>query len=299
MAFKRLFDRHFYGNPDRRDYGAQDQPHTRKELFKTVFSVYAGRMTGYSLLYILPWLPAIAWSCYALFRVLMLANQAGGYDAAQIEGVAYVYALVMMPLTAIIGPFQLAASYVMRNWARDEYADMALDYRNALKQNWKQGLMFSTMNGVLIPVAFFYFNLCARMAQTNVFFYLPFGVLILVLVIWQLCCMVIPTMCVTYRLPYRHIVRNALIISCSCFLRAAGVWLITMIVPIAAVLICCLDDSATVWALPCVIAFKTLFGSGLNRLIIASYANMVCEKYINSKIDGAPTNIGLHDLDCD
>ena len=28
-------------------------------------------------------------------------------------------------------------------------------------------------------------------------------------------------------------------------------------------------------------------------LIIASYANALCEKYLNTKIEGAPTNIGL------
>ena len=36
-----------------------------------------------------------------------------------------------------------------------------------------------------------------------------------------------------------------------------------------------------------------LYVPALNRLIIASYANALCEKYLNTKIEGAPTNIGL------
>ena len=36
-----------------------------------------------------------------------------------------------------------------------------------------------------------------------------------------------------------------------------------------------------------------------NRLIIASYSNALCEKYLNVKIEGAETNIGLRPEDWD
>lgn len=293
MAFKKIFDRHFLGDPKQRDYGPDDQPHTRRELFQTVFAVRAGRMTGYSLIYSLAWLPAIIWSSIVLLKLFALLNGGAALDTAQMQSIGMGYALIMMPLVTVTGPFHMAASYVMRNWARDEHADLTLDYRYAWKKNWKQGLMYSFSNGVLIPVMFFYLSVLSVKAQTNALFYLPIAVLIFMLLFWQLCCMIIPTMCVTYKLSYRQIVRNAIIISCAQLFRAIGVWLITMIVPIIAVAICCLEDLAALWAFPCVTVFNAVFGFGLRRLICASYANMVCEKYINSKIEGAPTNIGL------
>ena len=294
MAFKKAFNRFVLGDPKQRDYGSEDQPHTRKELFQTVLSVRAGRMTAYSLIYSLPWIPAMIWSSVILLKLFMLINAGAALDNTQIQSIAMGYALIMMPLVTITGPFHMAASYVMRNWARDEHADLALDYREALKKNWKQGLLYGVSNGVLIPVMFFYFSMLSVKAQTNAFFYLPLAVLLIMLMFWQLCNMIIPTMCVTYKLHYRQIVRNAIIISCAQFFRAIGVWLVTMIVPIIAMVICCLDDSAIMWAFPSVIVIQAVFGFGLKRLICASYANMVCEKYINSKIDGAPTGMGLY-----
>ena len=42
-----------------------------------------------------------------------------------------------------------------------------------------------------------------------------------------------------------------------------------------------------------------LYVPAFNRMITSSYANALCEKYLNTKIEGAATNIGLRPDDWD
>lgn len=294
MRFRDLIDRHYNGDPNQRDYCAADQPRTRGELFKTVLSVRLGNMPAFSIAYALAWFPAIIWTLISLLQAYALITASDIIDPMQLHSIALIYTLVMAPLIALTGPFVLASSYVMRNWARDAHADLAADYRRALKENWKQGLIYGLVNGILFPIAYTLLSTYYGKAQANAIFYLPISLLVLLLLVWQLCCMVIPTMCVTYDLSFRQIVQNAFIISFLQFFRAAGIWLLFMLLPILTVLLCCFNISALRWLLPALIVYKVMLGFALKRLAYASYANMVCEKYINSRIEGAPTDIGLH-----
>ena len=55
-----------------------------------------------------------------------------------------------------------------------------------------------------------------------------------------------------------------------------------------------------VTGLSAVVIFCTVYAlilPALNKLIWASYANALCEKYLNPKIEGARTNIGLYTED--
>ena len=61
----------------------------------------------------------------------------------------------------------------------------------------------------------------------------------------------------------------------------------------AALLIALIPSSIT-WVMPVTLALYAFFLLSLNKLIAVSCANSVCEKYLNPKIEGAETNIGLH-----
>ena len=55
----------------------------------------------------------------------------------------------LIPCIAITGPFTSGLSYITRNWARDEHAFIWSDFKDAVKANWKQGLVLSAITSVL------------------------------------------------------------------------------------------------------------------------------------------------------
>ncbi len=283
-----------HGMPNEKDYSRDYLPHTRMELLRTAFLVRRDNLTAYSLIYTIPWIPAIAWTAIMIFRLFAVLNQTETVGGSQIQSIVFLYTVVMFPLITVTGPFTLAGSYVMRNWARDEQADLTLDYRYALKENWKQGLMFGVTNGLIVSPGILLLNFYLARISTSALYFFSIIFIMILMLFWQLCCLVIPTMCVTYRIRYHLILRNAVFISFMQLFRATGIWLITECIPIAAVVVCATVESAFIWAPLIAVVFQVVLGFGISKMISASYANMVCEKYINSKIEGAPVDIGLH-----
>ena len=75
--------------------------------------------------------------------------------------------------------------------------------------------------------------------------------------------------------------------------RAFGALIATHALPLILVLAFLFVPGWLNWLTPIVLLFFGLFGLSFNKLIAASYANALCEKYLNTKIDGARVGIGL------
>ena len=57
--------------------------------------------------------------------------------------------LLLVPCLALTGPFTTGVAYVTRNWARDEHAFIWSDFIDAVKGNWKYGLLTGFITGLM------------------------------------------------------------------------------------------------------------------------------------------------------
>ena len=106
--------------------------------------------------------------------------------------------------------------------------------------------------------------------------------------------MLLPMMIVTYRQSFFCHVRNALLMTIAALPRALLIRLATWALPglIALVVVLNLPVFSIVAALT--VLLYLVFMLAFNKLIHVSFANALCEKYLNPKIHGAATGIGLH-----
>lgn len=288
----RFFKNYFYGRPGQRDFTEQDLPTNRFQLFREVLKVRRGNMVGLNFLYLLCWIPTALWSFLNLVQLTAIAE---GLSDATLGDLLFSYLLVLFPLIAITGPFTMGVSRVMRNWARDEHADTFGDFLAGVKENWKQGLLYSLICGALPLLVFICVNFYTGMLQASPLFYLPLAVTLIVALLWSLSAQLMPALIVSYRLRFTGVVRNAVLMTLAVLPKAIGVKLITLAIPAILLLLMQFVPAAMRWAVPAALVLYAIFYLSFNRLILASYSNACCEKYLNAKIEGAGVNIGLRD----
>ena len=288
----RFFKDYFYGKSGQRDFTDQDLPANRFQLFREVLKVRRGSMVGLNFLYLLCWIPAVLWSFLNLVQLSAIAE---GLSDATLGDLLFSYLLVLFPLIAITGPFTMGVSRVMRNWARDEHADTFGDFLAGVKENWKQGLLYSLICGALPLLVFICVNFYSGMLQASPLFYLPLAVTLIVALLWSLSAQLMPALIVSYRLRFTGVVRNAVLMTLAVLPKAIGVKLATLAIPAILLLLMQSVPAAMRWAVPAALVLYAIFYLSFNRLILASYSNACCEKYLNAKIEGAGVNIGLRD----
>lgn len=293
MSGKGFFHSYFYGSSGKRDFTEADLPANRLQLFRDVLGVRRGSMVGLNFLYLLIWIPAIIWT----FMNLILFYQIDVSDMPvflqKASSVLSSYLLVLFPLIAITGPFNMGVSFVMRNWARDEHSFVLADFKSALKENWKQGLIYSGISGAVPMLVYVGLRFYLGMASASPVFYLPLAVILISAMLWHLVSPLLPTMIVTYNLGFFDHLRNALLMTMAALPVSIGMRLATLIIPILLLIILMLFPAALGWALGIALVLYAVFMLSFNKLICASHANALCEKYLNTKIKGARTNIGL------
>lgn len=285
-----FFKDYFYGKSSKRDFTERDLPATRMQLFWEVLKVRRGSMVSLNLIYLLCWLPAAAWS---YLNLVQLSAIAAGVSDASLASLAFTYLLILCPLIALTGPFTMGAARVMRNWARDEHSYTFSDYWEGVRKNWRQGLLYGLICGalplLLCICAAFYLNL----AEGSALFYLPLAVTLAAALMWSLSSQLMPALIVGYRLGFGGVVRNAALMTLAALPRAIAIKLATRLVPGALLILLLLAPAALRWAVPAALVLYAVFLLSFNALIAASYANALCEKYLNPRIEGAGVDIGL------
>lgn len=294
--FGNLMNNYYYGKAGKGDYTVSDMPQNRFQLFGSVLKVRWSSICGVNLLYMLFWLPTFIW--VVLHITLLLSSEALSGDGSAV-GYLTTFLIGLIPCIAITGPFTAGATFVMRNWARDEHSFVWSDFWDAVKGNWKQALPVSCISGLLPFVVYVGWQFYGQLAMSSVIYMVPLCLVLIVALIWKLSEMVIYTMMVTYELSFRNLVRNAILLTIAKLPLAIGIKLLTWVVPALAFLLMWFVPDTIMYALMILSLIYLLYLPGFNRLIIASYANALCEKYLNSKIENARTNIGLRPEDWD
>lgn len=292
--FGNMMNSYFYGKAGKGDYTVSDMPQNRFQLFGAVMKVRWSSIFGVNLLYMLFWLPTFIWTVIHLS--LMLSSEAFLQNA---QGYLVTFLIGLIPCVAITGPFCAGATYVMRNWARDEHSFVWSDFWDAVKGNWKQALPVSLISGVLPLTVYLAWVFYGGMASQSFIYMIPLCLVFMVAIIWKLSEMIIYTLMVTYELSFLNLLRNAVLMTIAKIPLAILIKLITWIVPAIAFALIWFVPTIQIYVLLILGVVYMFYLPGFNRLVIASYSNALCEKYLNTKIEGAATNIGLRPEDWD
>lgn len=295
-----FFNSFYYGKAGKGDFNPENLPTNRVQLFFEMLRVRWSALMRLNLLYILFWIPAILWSLLNLMtadNVLAMAEAGEILESdvgPQLIGLVRTWLLFLFPCIAITGPATAGVSYVTRNWARDQHSFMFSDFKDAMKENWKQALIVSTITGLLPLVVFTSYYVYGGMSsQYGIFFIIPQVIVVLVGFLWLLSQQMIYTLIVTYKLSLKNLFRNSFLLSVGKLPLSVGIRLISLILPAICVVLLMVIPSITIYALLVLILYFVVFGFAFNRFLYASYANALCEKYVNPHIEGAAVGMGL------
>ena len=189
MAIRDLMNNYFYGKQGKGDYTVADMPQNRLALFGEVLKVRWSGLFGVNLLYMVTWIPAIAWTFINVLALYNLLNAEAGVSGDDIIGLMNTWLMVMIPCIAITGPFNAGVTYVLRNWARDEHSFVLSDFKDALKANWKQALVISLIDGVMPFLVVTCWRFYSGMLSRSMIFILPAALTLLMGVTWTLASM--------------------------------------------------------------------------------------------------------------
>lgn len=294
MAFRDLMNNYFYGKQGKGDFTIENLPQNRFQLFREVLKVRWSAMFGVNLLYMIFWIPAILWTGLNIISLYnMLQAEAGTYTANDVSSLIATWLLFLAPCVAITGPFNAGVTYVLRNWARDEHSFVLSDFKDAVKANWKQALVISVIDGMLPFLMYTCWRFYGSMLQNSPIFILPTALSLLVTLLWSLADMLAYPMLITYDLRTKDVIRNSLLMSVAKLPQSIAIRLATLVFPAIAYGLMMLLPSIQPHVLMVLVMLYLVFLVAFNKLITVSYANWLCETYLNPKIEGARTNIGL------
>ena len=302
--FGKMMNRFYYGKSGK--------------LFWEMLRVRFASLFKLNFLYLIAWIPAILvigrgvmLSYSGLANVveqqsLMIAGEITEEAFRQVNGefMNAVKALLMqtlvllVPALAVTGPFTAGISYVTRNWARDEHAFVFSDFFDAVKENWKQALLTSTITGLVPLLLYVCVSFYGEMTAQSVLYAIPQALVIMVGAVWLCALMYIYPQMVTYKINYKGLIRNSLIMVIGRLPMTVGIKLITLI-PLAICLAVSFLTPYAQYALLIYAAYYILVGYALSRFIQASYANAVFDRYLTVNIEGAQVGRGLYNEDDD
>ena len=289
MPLPNFFGNYFYGKSGRKDFTDADLPASRPQLFRDVLLVRKGSMVGLNLLYLLFWLPALFWT----FISLLPAFASPMDQDISLHTILFSWLLILFPLVAVTGPFNMGVSFVLRNWARDEHSFVLSDFAAAVKANWKQGLLLGAVNGAIPLLVYISFRFYGNMADASVIYYIPLAIALVASAVWYLSAPSLPMMIATYDLGFLAHARNAILMTLAELPRAILIRIAALMLPILLMIIAAFAPAALGIASGVVLIAYVLFMLSFNKLMDASFANYLCEKYLNPRIEGAATNIGV------
>ena len=288
-----LFNSFYYGKAGKADFTVDNLPKNRRELFFQTLRVRFTGIISINLLYIVFCLPAILWTLINVVAIsgALSTGAEGTLDAAafqNVSGLLTTYLLGMVPCLGIAGIGSTGEMYVLRNWARDDHSFMFSDFKDAIKGNWKYGLLAGLINGLSLFLCYICYVFYGQMASTiSVFFIIPQMFVVVCVVVWWMINMLIFPMMVTYEMKFGQLVRNSAIMVIA-RLPWSLLWLaVTALVPFILVMY-------IPYGIPIACVLYLVIGFGLTGFLYASYANACFDRFLNPRIEGAPINKGIY-----
>ena len=314
--FGKLMNNYYYGKSGKGDYKRDDLPRNRWQLFWEMLRIRLSGLFRLNLMTAIAFLPLIyvlVVMVNALFSHLVglsevvadpeqaaLAAEVIKESPNQIYSILFSALVMAIPAIAITGPVQAGMAYITRNWARDEHAFIWADFKDAVKENWKQALGVSIITGLAPIIMLVCWQFYGGMAQTSSMLYVVPQVLTMALgIIWMMSLVFMYPMMVTYKMNLRTVIRNSLLLTIGRLPQTAGVRLVMLVPTLIAVLVA-FYTPYMMYALMALAGYYILLGNALARFVQASFTNATFDRFINPRIAGVEVNRGLssdEDLD--
>ncbi len=323
--FGKMMNSFYYGKSGKGDFRKEDLPTNRWQLFWEMLRVRIAGLMRLNVMALVAWLPLIiaVGSCViTIFNVLVISSdyqtylqtgEMGNLVEGQIEALKgidlnafqtdtfeqsiFKMLLWMIPAVAITGPVQAGMAYVTRTWARDEHAFVWSDFKDAVKENWKQALGVSVISGVLPFVIYVCFRFYGSMAGDNAFFMLPQMIVLMLGIVWVLGLTFMYPMMVSYRMSFKDVIKNSVLLALAKLPLTVGLRL-AVLLPLAVCVVVFYFTGALL-AFLAAAAYYVFLGYALSRFVFASFTNAVFDNYINSHMEGVQVNRGLATEDDD
>ena len=308
--FGKFMNNYYYGKAGKGDYRKEDLPRTRWQLFWEMLRVRFSGLVQLNLITALAWLPT-------MYVISLLVNGVYGFaEAASIVAAdsanataeqlllwenrqAFFSALTMRtllylaPCIALTGPLQAGMAHVTRNWARDEHAFIWADFKEGVKENWKQGLGVSIITGLVPLMVFLGWQVYGQLGAQSALFVPLQMITLLVGILWMMAVTFLYPLMVGYRLPFGALLRNALLLAVGRLPHTAGVRLVMLVPTLIAAAFAFLVPGYALYALMALAGYYLLIGNALARFVYASFSNAAFDRFINPRIEGAQVDRGL------
>ena len=300
--FSKWMNSFYYGKSGKGDYTPENLPTNRWQLFWEMLRVRLSALVRLNLMYVVPWLPTmIVLMIGALSFLTSLNNMVDSGEMIAVGellgGVVAPTLLLLVPCITITGPFTSGVCYVTRNWARDEHAFIWSDFKDAVKENWKQSIVISFITSLVPLMLYVCWNFYGAMANDNAFMVVPQVLTMMIGLMWCLGVTYFHPLIVSYKLRMRDVIRNGLLLAVARLPMSIGLRLLHALPMIIGVVL--MLFVSPMYCMLGLFAYYLLIGFSLSRFVTASYTNAVFDKYINAKIEGAVVNRGLYVPDDD
>ena len=300
--FSKWMNSFYYGKSGKGDYTPENLPTNRWQLFWEMLRVRLSALVRLNLMYVVPWLPTmIVLMIGALSFLTSLNNMVDSGEMIAVGellgGVVAPTLLLLVPCITITGPFTSGVCYVTRNWARDEHAFIWSDFKDAVKENWKQSIVISFITSLVPLMLYVCWNFYGSMANDNAFLVVPQVLTMMIGLMWCLGVTYFHPLIVSYKLRMRDVIRNGLLLAVARLPMSIGLRLLHALPMIIGVVL--MLFVSPMYCMLGLFAYYLLIGFSLSRFVTASYTNAVFDKYINAKIEGAVVNRGLYVPDDD
>ena len=329
--FKNLRNNYYFGKAGKADFTVDDLPATRLQLFRETLRTRLGTLTRVNILYALSFIPLLVVLVIFLGNIWNVVINSDLGDGTSLYGLTlqqeqteeaaktladykpvdatlardaihyYLFRMLLwiIPCIALTGPFTAGVSYLVRNWSRDEHAFAWTDFKDALKDNWKQALPVSLITGMVPFFVYLGVTTYHDMAVNNMLFIIPEAIVIIAGIMWSLAVTYMYPLMVTYELKFKDLMRNAFLLAVARLPWSVGIRLLHCVPVVLAVGVVFLFPSVAHFAILFLIVWYALLGLMLSRFVTASYCNAVFDRFINPRIQGAKVNQGLRKEDDD
>lgn len=317
--FGKMMNSFYYGKSGKGDFRKEDLPKNRWQLFWEMLRVRFSALCRLNLMTIVAWIPLLILlgTCISsVFNVLVVTSDyqtylstgaMGNLTQEQIDALAGVnldeltmnmfysvfstFCLWAIPCILITGPVKAGVAYVTRNWARDEHAFVWSDFKDAVKENWKQALGVSAITSVLPIIVYVCYQFYGNMAKDSTVFVVPQMLVLMLALVWTLALVYLYPIMVSYKVNFRTLVKNALIMAIGRLPQTVGIRLV-LLVPTVVALVAFYYTGSLI-AILVLAGYYVIAGFALSRFVMASYTNAVFDRYINAHMEGVKINRGM------
>ena len=295
--FGKMMNNFYYGKSGKGDFNKDDLPTNRWQLFWEMLRVRFSALIRLNLMYVVAWLPTMI---VIMIGAMSLLTGLTGEDGEMVENVMelaqsilFSTLVLLIPCVTITGIVTPGVAYVTRNWSRDEHAFIWSDFKDAVKENWKQGIVLSLVTSLVPIIVYTCWNFYGSLASTqSAFMMVPQVLVLMVGVIWYLAITYMHPLIVSYKLKMKDVVRNGVLLAIARLPMSVGIRLLHCLpMVIGAGLVYFVSS---IYGILGLFAYYLIIGFSLSRFVTASYTNGVFDRFINSKIEGAVVNRGLN-----